>query len=368
MTSTREPLSPIPGQGDEWWALQLRRTRSLERLANVAVAILLITIVAAVLYLFSDVVILLFAAVLLACQLRGIAIFLSRLTKLPFAICLAVTILAVAVAIGGIAYWRGLVIVFNFREVASDVHAQFDRLWRQFGRLDWLHDVEDRLEIYTKAKGGNLAGEAAGFVTSTIGNAGSVLLIIVAGIYLAAQPEIYTDGLIRLLPHAWRERGNRLLASEAHTLRLWFVGQLLDMAFIGALTTFGLWLLGVPLFPTLGLIAALFNFVPYIGALAGSVPAIIVAFGTSPASAIYVAVLFLVVQALEGNIISPLISRRTVDLPPVLTLLSQTVLGTLFGPFGLILATPMTAALLTFNKLTYVEEVLEDHPPEQAPT
>ena len=128
----------------------------------------------------------------------------------------------------------------------------------------------------------------------------------------------------------------------------------------------GLWLLDVPLYATLGLITGLFNFVPYIGALAGSIPAIVIGLSISPYLAIYVSMLFLVVQAIEENLISPLISRRTVDLPPVLTLLSQTVLGTLFGHLGLILATPMTAAILTFSKLAYIEGVLGDHPPEDA--
>ena len=76
--------------------------------------------------------------------------------------------------------------------------------------------------------------------------------------------------------------------------------------------------------------------------------------------------LFFVVQTLEGNLLSPLISRRTVDLPPVITLLSQTVLGTLFGPFGLILATPITAAAMVLVKMVYIESILGDGPAERA--
>ena len=351
MTSSQEHSRSDPGRDDKWHALAVRRTRSLERLATVAVTGLVVAIAAAVLYLFSDLVILLFAAILLACQLRAVGMLLSRWSRVPYGACLAFTVVAITAAVAGFAYWRGPAVVAEFGEVVSDVRSQFEGLWQRFGDASWLHQVQLRLDAYLKAKGGSLAGDAAGLVSSTIGNAGSILLILVAGVYLAAQPAVYVDGVVRLLPHRWRERGAELMVREARTLRSWFVGQLVDMAFIGVLTTLGLWLLGVPLFPTLGLIAALFNFVPYVGALAGSVPAIIIAFGTSPHLAIIVAVLFVVVQTLEGNVISPLISKRTVDLPPVLTLLSQTVLGTLFGPFGLILATPMTAAILTFSKV-----------------
>jgi Predicted permease len=132
------------------------------------------------------------------------------------------------------------------------------------------------------------------------------------------------------------------------------------MVAIGIMTSAGLWFLGVPLFATLGLIAALCNFVPYIGAIGGSIPAIIVALSQSPQTALWVALLFIAVQTLEGNLISPLISRRTVDLPPVLTLFSQTVLGTLFGPLGLVLATPITAATLLLVRMVYVEAILDD--------
>ena len=368
MTSSQADGRSDPPPDETWVALEIRRTRAVERIATAVTSVLVIALVAAVLYLFSDVVILLFAAILLACQLRGVGMFVSRHTRLPYGICLALTVLLVAATVIGFIYWRGPLVLAEFREVASDIHAQVDGLLKRFDDITWLNDVELRIENYVKARGGNLAGEAAGFVTSTIGNAGSLLLIVIAGIYLAAQPTVYMDGIVHLMPHRWRERCHQILAREARTLRYWCVGQLIDMAFVGVLTTAGLWLLGVPLFSTLGLIAGLFNFVPYVGALAGSVPAIIVALGVSPHLAIYVTVLFLVVQALEGNLISPLISRQTVDLPPVLTLLSQTVLGTLFGPLWLVLATPMTAALLTITKLIYVERVLGDSPSERDTT
>jgi len=139
-----------------------------------------------------------------------------------------------------------------------------------------------------------------------------------------------------------------------------FCGQLIDMAVIGVVTGAGLFFLGVKLSLTLAVIAAVCNFVPYIGALAGSVPAIVVALSQGWHMAIYVAALFVVVQTLEGNLVAPLIQRRTVELPPVVTLLSQTVLGTLFGPFGLILATPITAAVMVLVKKVFIETVLDE--------
>ena len=143
------------------------------------------------------------------------------------------------------------------------------------------------------------------------------------------------------------------------TLQLWFLGQFVDMIIVASLVGAGLFLLGVPLAATLAIFAGILNFVPYVGALAGAVPAILVAFSQSPTLALWVALLFCSVQMLEGNVIAPLIQKRTISLPPALTILSQTILGTLFGVFGLILATPIIAALLTAIRMIYVEGVLE---------
>ena len=103
---------------------------------------------------------------------------------------------------------------------------------------------------------------------------------------------------------------------------------------------------------------------PYIGALAGAVPAVLIALGEGPMQALSVAGLFLVVQTLEGNVIAPVVQRRTVELPPVLTIFSQTVLGALFGPLGLILATPMTAAAMVLVRKIYIEDMLGDREEE----
>jgi predicted PurR-regulated permease PerM len=106
------------------------------------------------------------------------------------------------------------------------------------------------------------------------------------------------------------------------------------------------------------------TFVPYVGALAGAVPALVVAFAQSPALALSVALLFASVQMLEGNVIAPLIQKRTVSLPPALTILSQTILGTLFGPMGLVLATPLMATTIVAIRIVYVESVLERDEPD----
>ena len=195
--------------------------------------------------------------------------------------------LALAGAAGALSYWRGPRLVGEASTVYDQLSQQVLAFWHRFADAAWMKRVADHVRAYLSDNGGTLGGTAASLVTSTIGNLGSLLLIGVAAIYLAAAPRDLPRGLVGLLPKGWRPRGEAILAQEGRTLQRWFVGQLVDMVAIGAMTSLGLWLHGIPLVLTLGLIAALCNFVPYIGALAGSLPAIAIALGRSPELAVW---------------------------------------------------------------------------------
>ena len=343
-------------------AVTIRPSASLKRMADLITLALSLVIILSLLWLLSDVILVLFAATLMACQLVGASRFVSRWTKLPYGLSLAAVILALVIAAGLLGWLRGPDLASQGRVIYGQVNDQIGSLWTRLGNIDALKGALEKAQAYLSHLDTHLAGYAAGFVTSTLGGFGTLLLIVVAGIYLAAAPETYTRGLVSLMPHAWRSHGGRVLQREGHTLRWWFIGQLADMVAIGLLTYIGLLFFGVKLPFALALIAALCNFVPYIGALAGSIPAILVALSDSPQTALYVAILFVVVQTLEGNLIAPLIQKRTVELPPIVTLLSQTVLGTLFGPMGLILATPITAGAMVLVRMVYRQKILGDAP------
>lgn len=355
MTSTRVDSSDRGSR-----LVTVRPSQSLKRMADLITLALALGLILALLWLLSDVVLILFAANLLACQFVGASRVVSRWTRLPYGAALALIILTLTGVIALFGWLRGHEIVTQGAIIYSQVNDQIGELWKQLGNINWLSGTITRVQDYISHIGSHVAGYAAGFVSTTLGSFGTFLLVVVAGVYMAAAPETYTRGLVALMPHRWRQHGEEVLHQEGRTLRWWFIGQLFDMAAIGILTFVGLTLLGVKLAIALALIAALFNFVPYIGALAGSVPAILVALSAGPMIAVYVAILFVAVQTLEGNLIAPLIQKRTVELPPIVTLLSQTVLGTLFGTMGLILATPITAGALVLVTMVYKEKILGD--------
>jgi len=129
----------------------------------------------------------------------------------------------------------------------------------------------------------------------------------------------------------------------------------------GSLTTAGLWLLGVPLAVSLGMLAGLLNFVPNFGPWIAAIPAVLIGFLQGPQQALNVALLYLVLQTIDGYVLTPLIDRRSVELPPVLTITAQVLLGLAFGFIGLLLASPLAAVVMILVKMVYVEDVLGDH-------
>ncbi len=131
-----------------------------------------------------------------------------------------------------------------------------------------------------------------------------------------------------------RKRVREILYEIGDTLSWWLIGKVASMLFIGILTWVGLSIIGVPLPLTLGLIAGLFSFVPNFGPILSAVPAILLAFIDSPTKALYVLILFVVVQLIESNLVTPIIERRTVELPPVLTIVAQLALSILIGGTG----------------------------------
>lgn len=203
-----------------------------------------------------------------------------------------------------------------------------------------------------------LAG-ALPFLNTAIGAVVGILLLFFAGIYLTVDPQLYIRGLVRLVPPGGRDRFARSLDATGHDLRRWMLGTVVNMIIIGILSTIGLLLLGVPAALALGLIAALLEFIPIFGPVLSAIPAVAIALLTSPRLALWTIVLYIVIQEFEAHILSPLVMRGAVRIPPVLTLLIGTFMFILFGFLGLLLAVPILAAALVLVRRLYVEPMEE---------
>ena len=198
------------------------------------------------------------------------------------------------------------------------------------------------------------------FLSSTVEVITGFLITIFLSIYIAADPDMYRRGIILLFPHPRRARAEQVLTAVAAVLRKWFVTQLIAMVIMGLVTTIVLVAMGVKAALLLGILCGLLEFIPTVGPILSSLPAIAMGFLDSPEKAVWVAVAYLIVHFLESHLLIPLLMKGGIQLPPALTIFSQALMALLFGFLGLMCAVPLLAASTVAVKMLYVEDVVGD--------
>jgi predicted PurR-regulated permease PerM len=197
-------------------------------------------------------------------------------------------------------------------------------------------------------------------VSSVFGAIGGLVLILFIAMYVAAEPGLYREGILHLVPHNHRNRVREVIETLGVTLRRWLVSRLIAMVVVGVITGVTLALLNVKGAAALGVLAGLLEFIPFFGPIASAIPAIGVALLDSPQKALYVVVFYFVMQQLEGNVLTPLLLEKRLDIPPVLTVVTVAALGIVFGVIGMLIAEPLLAAVLVTTKMLYVTDVVGD--------
>lgn len=240
------------------------------------------------------------------------------------------------------------------RQAADWFESQYRSIAGQVGEQPG-DEVEERIRDRLGDQVSTLVGGALPILNSALGAITGLLLVLVVGIYTAARPDLYRKGFLRLVPPHHRDPVADALDRSGHSLRRWMIGTLFNMLLVALLVLPGLWLLGVPAAIALAVIAGLFEFVPFIGPILAAVPAIAVALTVSPTTALWVALLYTVIQQIEGDVIMPVVMRGAARLPPALTVLFQAIMAVIFGFLGLLLAVPILAVLMVVVEALYVE-------------
>jgi predicted PurR-regulated permease PerM len=316
------------------------------------------------LYYTFDVILLIFAATLLAIFLRGLAEIAGRFINVGEGwLVMIVSGTLVLILAGAIAF------------LAPDVAEQMQHLREELpksaqaaanyiSQFGWGRTLINQLpgvdDVRQNINPSQLLSGVGGFFSTTVGAVGNFFIVILLAIYLASEPRFYIRGLIKLFPKPRRHRATQVVGAVGETLRWWLIGKVASMIFIGLLTWIGLKILGVPLALTLGLIAGLLSFIPNFGPIISAVPALLLAFIESPIMAVYVLGLYVGVQLIESNVVTPLIERETVELPPALTIVFQLALAVLVGGLGLVLATPLLAVIMVLVQMVYIQDILGD--------
>ncbi|HEY9297305.1 MAG TPA: AI-2E family transporter, partial [Phormidium sp.] len=207
--------------------------------------------------------------------------------------------------------------------------------------------------------GQSLVGGAGVFVSNTLGIILSFLLVLVLTLMMLAQPLAYRKTFVRLFPSFYRRRVEEILNQCEVALGKWVIGALISMTVVALLSFIGLSILGVRLALAQGVLAGLLNFIPNIGPTLSVVLPMGVALLDSPWKSIAVLILYIIIQQLETNLITPYVMAQQVALLPAITLMSQVVLATFFGFLGLVLALPITVVGQVWVKEVLIKDVLD---------
>jgi predicted PurR-regulated permease PerM len=221
-----------------------------------------------------------------------------------------------------------------------------------------ISNASAELEEAITSGSGGLLSRLASLGSTVVGALANLALVIVAAVYLAADPTLYRRGAIKLLPPSQHGRILDAMDVTGNALRLWFGGQLVTMTLVGVVSALAYWWIGLPSPLALGLIAGVTNFVPYLGPILGAIPALVFALATDLTTALWTLGAVVVIQQLEGNVITPFIQQRAVSLPPAVVLFAIVVFGLVFGLPGVFLAVPLTVTLMVLVKKLWVRQML----------
>lgn len=325
----------------------------------IVVGIVVSTVVLLVLFWYVvDVLLLVFAAILIAILLRAPADWVARRTPLTGGWSLAIVILLIVTAVGLGGWLFGANVADQAGQLVNRLPALVTTVQERVQQYDWL--VEHLRPRRLLGSESQFIGRGLSAISTTFGALANIAIILLMAVFFAAQPKLYVQGLLRLLPHPHRPRTHQVLNEIGHILRRWLIGQLLLMLMVAVLTTIGLWLLGVQFALALGILSGLLTFIPYLGPVLSVIPAALVALAQGPALAGYVVLLYVGVQILQAPV-EPIVQQRAVFLPPALVIIAQVISGVLLGPLGVMLATPLAAAALVATRSLYVEDVLGDN-------
>ncbi len=320
-------------------------------------------------WLLFDLVLIVTGGVLVAVLLHVVA-WPFRKIRLPRALALGIAGLLLLVVIGGVFYLFGSGMGKELQEMLRRAEAG----QRQITELLQGSTLGQTVLSHVQGSTFSLPDLLAKVFRISASFLAGVAIAIVAGAFIAAQPELYGEGLSLLFPRPQRGTANETIDYLAGALRRWILGQFMEMALVGAMVGFAVWLIGLPSPYALGAIAGVTQFVPYLGPIVGMIPAVLVATTVSGTALLWTLVAYLLIHQFDGYVIMPVIQRRMVSVPPALMLLSIVALGELFGVTATVFAAPITVLLYVLVTKLYVRDTLHEevevpgeadvHPPQ----
>jgi predicted PurR-regulated permease PerM len=289
-----------------------------------------------------------FAGVLVAVLLEAITSWMNHHTRLNGVVAYLVTLLLIATVLVGIGFLLVPRAGEQITELVRSLPGSIQQLEKPLQDSSWGREVLQR--IHAAVQNSGTSAHVKQIAVSVTDGITDFIVVLVVGFFAALNPHGYKEGLLVLFPERRRNRVRHLAEDLQHQLKWWMLGQSVPMIAIGAASGVGLMLLHVPLPWTLGLITGVAVFLPYAGTILAGILSVLIALQRGPRTALWVLLLYTLLHLAEGYILTPLVQRRAVRLPPVLTILAQYFMWSVAGILGLALAAPLAGAGIVLVK------------------
>ena len=311
---------------------------------------------------------LIFAGILLGVGLNAMTELLGRAVRLPQPVRLLIVCLTLAVMLSGVLVLGGATIAQQATVLSNTIKSQLtsvksflerngvDTSYFDLGQAEGstdsagtttpgaaapTHNLPSASTLATS--GGAIVSQSIKVLLGTVSVVGNFFIVLFLGLAFAAQPAVYRAGLIFIAPAKYRSQTVAIVDRIGETLERWLLAQLLTMLAVFAVTWIGLALIGIPSSFILGIQAGLLAFIPTVGAVLGGLIVVLASLASGWVAALSAFILFLGVHALESYILTPIIQRQALDIPPATLFAFQILLGVVFGIWGLALALPLMA-------------------------
>lgn len=274
----------------------------------------------------------------------------------PVLLLLVITLLAL---IGGALFWGGAALVQQFGELARSLEEQVTGLLRTLSAETSLDSLSEKSFAGMLPNPASVMSSVTTLSNLVLTGVGNVFVVLFLAAFIAWRPSMYRQGFVSLFPVRHRERIETVVIDATRRMGRWALGQCVAVIVIFATGWLMLSLIGMPFALILALQAGLLAFIPTIGPIIAGIPIILAGLSVGPQMALWGFGVYILIQGLESYLLTPLVQRRMVALPPALTLGTQLVFGALFGLGGLMMAVPMLTVILTFVQKLYIEDYLE---------
>lgn len=301
-----------------------------------------------------DILLMVLAGSLIATYFHGLGDAIQRRTKLTRKPAMLIGILATIILAGALFWFMGTKIQAQVAELSNTLPTTINNVRNKLSQSSIGQSV---LKSFSGDNSQKLVSTVQGFFSTTFGVLGDIYIVLFLGIFFTVNPSLYKNGIIVLVPHSSKELGKHIMDRISLSLKGWLKGTLFSMLCVAILIGTGLTIAGMPVALILALITGLLEMVPSIGSLVAMIPGVLLAFTISTNMAILVAIIYISSQTIVANIITPLIQKKMINLPPALTLISQLIMGSVSGALGVILAVPLLAIVIILVDELYVKKI-----------